>query len=158
MKYILIVGDGMADLPIEALNGKTPLEAVAAPGMARIAGGALGFDTQAALAVLSLRRKYPQIRLELYLPCPTQTRGWEENDRMLYTQILEQADAYHYTSTGYYHGVLQMRNREMIEGADACVAYLTNSNGGGTAYTAQLALKNNLEFINLNDLMEQNAD
>ena len=121
-------------------------------------GGALGFDTQAALAVLSLRRKYPQIRLELYLPCPTQTRGWEENDRMLYTQILEQADAYHYTSTGYYHGVLQMRNREMIEGADACVAYLTNSNGGGTAYTAQLALKNNLEFINLNDLMEQNTD
>ena len=42
MKYVLIVGDGMADLPIDALNGKTPLEAVAAPGMARIAGGELG--------------------------------------------------------------------------------------------------------------------
>lgn len=42
MKYILIVGDGMADLPIEALGGKTPLEAVNAPGMARVAGGTLG--------------------------------------------------------------------------------------------------------------------
>ena len=37
MKYILIVGDGMADLPIDALGGKTPLEAIDAPGMARVA-------------------------------------------------------------------------------------------------------------------------
>ena len=36
MKYILIVGDGMADLPVDALGGKTPLEAVDAPGLARI--------------------------------------------------------------------------------------------------------------------------
>ena len=122
------------------------------------AGGALGFDTQAALAVLALRRKYPQIRLELYLPCPTQTRGWEENDRMLYTQILEQADAYRYTSTDYYQGVLQMRNREMIEGSDVCIAYLKSSHGGGTAYTVQLALKRQLEFINLQDLLEKNSN
>ena len=42
MKYILIVGDGMADLPIVVLDGKTPLQAVSAPGMARAAGGTLG--------------------------------------------------------------------------------------------------------------------
>ncbi len=27
MKYIVILGDGMADLPIESLGGKTPLQA-----------------------------------------------------------------------------------------------------------------------------------
>ena len=39
------------------------------------AGGALGFDTLAAQAVLRLRERYPQIRLILVLPCLDQTRG-----------------------------------------------------------------------------------
>jgi uncharacterized phage-like protein YoqJ len=120
-------------------------------------GGALGFDTLAALTVLALRRIYPHIRLELYLPCPTQTRGWSASDRRLYTQILEQADAYHYASTGYYAGVLQARNRALVEDADLCVAYLTHHDGGGTVYTVQLALKKQLEFINLQDLLKENT-
>ena len=33
MKYIVILGDGMADEPIEALGGKTPLEYAATPMM-----------------------------------------------------------------------------------------------------------------------------
>lgn len=37
MKYALIVGDGMADLPVEALGGKTPLMAAPTPGMDRLA-------------------------------------------------------------------------------------------------------------------------
>ena len=27
MKYVILVGDGMADLPLAELNGKTPLSA-----------------------------------------------------------------------------------------------------------------------------------
>lgn len=33
MKYIIVLGDGMADEPIESLNGKTPIEAANTPGM-----------------------------------------------------------------------------------------------------------------------------
>lgn len=33
MKYILMLGDGMADEPIEALNGQTPLEAAETPNL-----------------------------------------------------------------------------------------------------------------------------
>lgn len=33
MKYIIVLGDGMADEPIESLNGKTPLEAANTPAM-----------------------------------------------------------------------------------------------------------------------------
>lgn len=115
------------------------------------AGGALGFDTLAALCVLSLRIKYPHVRLELILPCPTQTRGWAEKDAQLYAQIMEQADSHRYVSTGYYVGVLQQRNRALVEGADICVAYLRNSTGGGTAYTAALSLRKGLTLINLQD-------
>ena len=42
MKYILAVGDGMADFPIDALGGKTPLEYLSLPAFARIGGGRLG--------------------------------------------------------------------------------------------------------------------
>lgn len=38
-------------------------------------GGALGFDTMAAQAVLALKESYPQIKLILVLPCKTQTHG-----------------------------------------------------------------------------------
>ena len=37
MKYAIILCDGMADRPVEALDGKTPLEAADTPNMARIA-------------------------------------------------------------------------------------------------------------------------
>ena len=38
MKYIVILGDGMSDEPIEALGGKTPLEAACTPVMDELAG------------------------------------------------------------------------------------------------------------------------
>ena len=37
MKYIIILGDGMADYPIPELNGKTPLMEANTPCMDRIA-------------------------------------------------------------------------------------------------------------------------
>lgn len=37
MKYIVILGDGMADRPIEALEGKTPLAYAATPMMDELA-------------------------------------------------------------------------------------------------------------------------
>ncbi len=43
MKYIIVLGDGMADYPVPALGDKTPLEAACKPHMdALAAGGAVG--------------------------------------------------------------------------------------------------------------------
>jgi len=41
-KYVLLVGDGMADYPLKELGGKTPLEAAETPHMARIAACRVG--------------------------------------------------------------------------------------------------------------------
>ena len=38
MKYVVILGDGMADYPLEELGGKTPLETAATPMMDELAG------------------------------------------------------------------------------------------------------------------------
>ena len=116
-------------------------------------GGAIGFDTYAALSVLRLRRTYPQIALELVLPCPTQTKGWSADDVQLYQQILAQADRHRYLSNGYFNGIMQMRNLALVEGSDVCIAYLRNSHGGGAAFTAAAALRKGLELINLQDFL-----
>ena len=43
MKYIVILGDGMADEPLAGLGGKTPLEYAKTPNMDRMAqNGACG--------------------------------------------------------------------------------------------------------------------
>ena len=43
MKYIVVLADGMADLPIDALGGKTPLEVASTPCMDALAcGGSMG--------------------------------------------------------------------------------------------------------------------
>lgn len=42
MRYVLVIGDGIADHPVGALDGKTPLETLALPGMAELASGLLG--------------------------------------------------------------------------------------------------------------------
>ncbi|MCP3676282.1 MAG: phosphoglycerate mutase, partial [Deltaproteobacteria bacterium] len=43
MKYIILIGDGMSDHPVEELGGKTPLQFARTPNMDRLAGeGTLG--------------------------------------------------------------------------------------------------------------------
>jgi len=42
VKYVMLVGDGMADYPLEELGGKTPLEAAHTPHMSRIAACRVG--------------------------------------------------------------------------------------------------------------------
>ncbi len=112
------------------------------------AGGALGFDTMAALAMLELKELYPHIRLILVLPCKTQTRGWRESDIAIYEHIQKACDKYVYTSDAYSRGCMHKRNRHLVDNSGYCVCYLTES-AGGTAYTVKNAKKTRITVINL---------
>ena len=116
------------------------------------AGGAIGFDTVAALKVLELKGRYPHIRLELILPCRNQTEYWEEIAVRTYQYILERADGHRFLFDTYFDGCMLERDRRLVEGSDVCVAFCKRSRGG-TAYTFTQALRAGLEVINLNDLM-----
>ena len=116
------------------------------------AGGAIGFDTVAALKVLELRERYPQIRLELILPCRNQAEHWEEMAARIYHYILERADSHRFLFDTYFEGCMQERDRRLVEGSDVCVAFC-NRGQGGTAYTLDLARRSGMEVINVNDLV-----
>ncbi len=113
------------------------------------AGGALGFDTLAAMVVLELKKKYPQVRLVLYLPCREQEKYWTTENKARYAAILEQADEVKILSDHYYRGCMFVRNRAMVEGSDLCIAYLRS--GGGTKMTVDYAKKKNVTIINMGE-------
>ena len=112
------------------------------------AGGALGFDTIAAQTVLGLKKKHPEIKLILVLPCKNQTRGWEEKDVSVYEGIIEQADKVVYTQEHYDRGCMFKRNRHLVDNSSVCVAYLTEEKGG-TAYTVNYANQKGVKVINI---------
>ncbi len=109
-------------------------------------GGAIGFDTVAALKVIEYKEKYPDIKLHMLLPCREQTKGWNEYCIRVYEYILSHADEIVYISEHYYSGCMHARNRALVNGSDVCVAYCTNERSG-TYYTLSYAKKSGLEVV-----------
>lgn len=112
------------------------------------AGGALGFDTLAAKAVLKARNKHPEIKLILVLPCKTQANSWSSADRRIYEEIKASADKVVYISDEYTKSCMFERNRHLVDYSSVCVCYLTE-NSGGTAYTVNYAKQKGIRIINL---------
>ncbi len=113
-----------------------------------VTGGALGFDTLAAEAVLKARDKNPLLRLILALPCQNQTKGWKAFDKTKYESIKAQADKVIYVSKEYTPDCMHKRNRFMIDNCASCIFYMTLPRGG-TAYTVRYALENNTKMHNI---------
>lgn len=111
-------------------------------------GGALGFDTMAALEVLEAKAEYPGIRLFLAIPCADQAARWAAPDRQLYQKILSSADDTFQLSEKYYKGCMHIRNQFMVQHASVCVCYLREFSGG-TGFTVRYALSQSRKVINL---------
>ena len=115
------------------------------------AGGALGFDTVAALNTLALREsKYPDIRLELVLPYPDHHVRWNDHNKKLFTTTVEKANKIEYVSEHYTKWCMFARNRRLVEESSLCICYMTDKKSG-TGYTVDYAKKNGLKIINLAD-------
>ena len=149
---------GHRDIPRESAYAipsclKTLLRNLIASGARTfLAGGAMGFDTVAALCVLELKEEYPDSRLELILPCRDQTKMWNEQNRATYNFILARADRVEFLHDRYTQSCMHDRNRRLVELCDVCVAYCIHS-GGGTAYTVAHALSKGKELINIAELV-----
>ena len=112
------------------------------------AGGAVGFDTIAALTVLKLKEKYPHIKLHLILPFKGQANGFSPLEKKIYRYTISNADSVCYLSERYHSNVMFDRNRKLVDGADVCVAFM-NKLIGGTYYTVNYARKQKVDVKNL---------
>ncbi len=117
------------------------------------AGGAVGFDTLAALNVINKKKKYPHVQLHLYLPCKNQTEKWNGYNMKAYEFIMANADKVIYTSEEYTKWCMLHRDRCMVDGAQFCVAFCRKSEGG-TAYTLKYAKDHGVRTINIATMLQ----
>lgn len=122
-----------------------------------ICGGALGFDTVAAVTLINMRTSKAladrdgnevKIHLTLAIPCPEQSERWQFSDKALYNRILSEADSVMTVSEHYTKSCMFERNRYMVDSSAYCVAYVTRSRGGAY-YTMNYAKKSGVGVINI---------
>jgi len=113
-------------------------------------GGVLGFDQEAASAVLKLKEDYPHIRLVMVLPCPPEEQSlkWNEEQRRRYFEILGQADKVRVLSSRYTNSCMLDRNRHMVDNSAYLICYLREQHGG-TFYTVNYAERQGLNILRL---------
>ncbi len=111
-------------------------------------GGALGFDTLAADAVISVRQDYPHIKFVMYIPCLDQSKNFPPEQKEHYYAHTQAANRIMCLSKTYYNGCMLDRNKAMVDGSETCIAYL-RQNRGGTAFTVRYAESKNCEIIHI---------
>ncbi len=110
------------------------------------AGGARGFDMLAAETVLKAKKKHPQIKLILVLPCENQAEYWSAAERRKYERLKKKADKVKILSQPYYPGCMHARNRHLVDYSAYCICYVRKTSGGA-AYTMDYAIKKGLHII-----------
>lgn len=95
-----------------------------------IAGGALGFDTEAARQVIRFRLTHPDVSLVIFVPHLGQADDWSERQRSLYDYILSSANEVRYVSESYDKDCMRRRNKAMAEECDILIAYVNNLRSG----------------------------
>lgn len=118
-------------------------------------GMAQGVDVWAALDVLALRKKYPEVKLHCVLPCEGQEDVWTIPAQTQYRAILMEADSVEYVSRKYHSKCMLDRNRRLIDSAAFLIAVYNGEKRGGTAATVRYAQKMNREIVYIHPLSGQ---
>lgn len=113
-------------------------------------GGAIGFDTVAALNVISFQKDHTDVQLILAVPCDNQAQKWGKEDADTYERIKSAADEVRILSPHYYTGCMDVRNRYMVDRSSFCVSYMTSSYlHSGTWSTVAYAISCGITVQNL---------
>ena len=123
------------------------LEGIYQAGYRRfLCGMALGCDMYFAQAVLSLRRKYPDVTLEAAIPCGTQPEKWPLALRRKYNQLLDQCDTVKVLQIHYTPDCMMKRNRYMVDHASLLLACF-DGRPSGTMNTIVYAQRQALKVL-----------
>jgi uncharacterized phage-like protein YoqJ len=111
-------------------------------------GGARGFDTMAARAVILYRISHPDVRLCLLLPCKNQSEKWCGSEVQSYEYILSVADEVEYVRDDYTDGCMRERNFKLAAVCDILIAY-SGRQKSGSAQTVRFAKEAGKTVYNL---------
>ncbi len=121
---------------------------LSAAGVTRfLCGMAVGFDMEAARAVVTLKEKR-SVELVACLPCANQSERFSQKNKLLYDNILKLCDERVILQERYTDGCMQRRDRYMVDNCDVLVCFLRR-NSGGTYYTVKYAERSGKKIIQL---------
>lgn len=105
-------------------------------------GMAIGVDTVAAEAVLSVRK--PGVRLVAAVPFPAQPSKWISSAKANYNRILSLCDEVQVVNPDPYElWKMHARDRFMVDNSSYVIAVWDGRPGGGTYYTLKYGFENN---------------
>lgn len=114
-----------------------------------IAGGAYGFDMLCAEEVIKMKKVYPHIKLNIFLPCSDHNIRWNKRNKEKFEYIRKNADmVINVTGKDYFHGCMHIRNCAMVNSALYGIAYY-NRGGSGTSQTIDYAKKKQRIYVNI---------
>lgn len=111
-----------------------------------ISGMARGVDIWAAEIVLHLRDEGNPIHLICASPFEGFERGWSEDWKHRYSDIMSQADIVKFICKGYSRSCFQIRNEWMVDRSARVIAVF-NGDAGGTKNTIDYAKRKNTVAI-----------
>lgn len=123
-----------------------------------ITGMAIGFDTIAAETVLSLKKKYKNVKLYGAIPHPGQEERWSDSDKSRYHKIMKKLDDYEICSDSYVGAeTMYKRNRFIVDNSSVIVALWNGNPRSGTSNTINYAKKQGrkVRLINPNDYVNK---
>lgn len=113
-----------------------------------LSGMAQGFDLIAAKHVITLKEKYPDIRLIAVIPHPGQSARFDELWTRYYQYCMDRADQQCFLQTYSTPRSYLDRNDFLINNSSALICYF-DGQPGGTAYTVDKARRTQHILINL---------
>lgn len=119
-----------------------------------ISGGAYGFDTMAAKAVLQIKNElYSDISLYMYIPSYSYGENWTYDKRCELHSLRCMADKTEViVKKQYIRGCMQIRNQRMVDDSCCGIAYL-DSLYGGTKNTLSYAKRCGKPVQNIAELI-----
>lgn len=108
-------------------------------------GGAVGFDTIAALAILDLRKSYP-IKLISVLPYRHWYDKFNSYDKKIAIEIMQKSDKIVILADNYSPWVYSVRNRHLVQYADMLLAHCPTKSGG-TMDTVHKAIEKGIPIM-----------
>lgn len=114
-----------------------------------INGMAMGFDLLAASAVISLKKRFSDIKLIAVVPYRNQSEKFSVQEQKRYQYVLQNADEVIVLREKYCNGCLLRRNDYMLAHASGLIAYYNGKQKGGTFYTIRKASERSMPIINL---------
>lgn len=119
-----------------------------------ITGGAIGFDTLAAYAVLEYKKINPEIKLYIYVPFKDQCKRWSAFNQRMWYDICSKADDVVILNEIYTSSCMKERNYKMVDDAQYGLIYHNGSMRSGTAQTRRYAVKKGRIFNNLYTMLD----